>query len=151
MVTDARGQSDALQERLAQASADLRARQQAAHAEAERIKTDAIVEAAAIIDRAKHDSEQHRQATEGELLRRSEQLQREQNLLKQRKEALIAQLNNLSSLANLTALEFPEEDAAKAALEGAAKVAERPADAEPADAPEAADAQAEDAATPAQG
>jgi len=35
----------------------------------------------------------------------------------------VAQLNNLSSLANLTALEFPDEDgqqSIKAALEGAA-------------------------------
>ena len=79
-------------------------------ADAERLKTDAITEAAAILAKAKSDADQLRQDTEGELLKRSEHLKREQNLLKQRKEALVAQLNNLSSLANLTALEFPDDE-----------------------------------------
>lgn len=112
MVGEARTQSDAMQETLAKASADLRARQQAAYADAERIKTDAITEAAAIIAQAKAEADQHRQDTEGLLVKRSECLRREQNLLKQRKEALVAQLNNLSSLANLTALEFPDDEGA---------------------------------------
>ncbi len=110
LVGDARNHSASLLEELAQAATDLRSRQQAAYAEAERIKTDALTEAAAIVMKATHDAEAHRQETEGALMRRSDQLRREQNLLKQRKEALVAQLNNLSSLANLTALEFPDED-----------------------------------------
>ena len=110
MVTEARTQSSQLQTSLEQASADLRARQQAALSDAERVKTDAIMEAAAIVAKAKSDADQHRQDTEGPLVKRAEQLTREQNLLRQRREALMAQLNNLSSLANLTALEFPDED-----------------------------------------
>ncbi|WP_040160447.1 DivIVA domain-containing protein [Nigerium massiliense] len=110
MVTDARRQSDDLQEKLAAASEELRRRQQSVYAEAERIKADSINEAAAIVAQARHNADEHWQRTEGELLRRTEQLKREQNLLRQRKEALVAQLNNLSSLANLTALEFPEEE-----------------------------------------
>ena len=65
---------------------------------------------AAIVAKAKSDADQHRQDTEGPLVKRAEQLTREQNLLRQRREALMAQLNNLSSLANRTALEFPDED-----------------------------------------
>ena len=110
MVADARQQSDDLQEKLGAASAELRARQQTVYAEAEQIKADAINEAAAIVAKARHDADEHWRATEGELVRRTEQLKREQNLLRQRKEALVAQLNNLSSLANLTALEFPDEE-----------------------------------------
>lgn len=116
MVADARRGSDELQEMLAAASAELRARQQAVYAEAERIKADSINEAAAIVAQARHAADEHWQRTEGELLRRTEQLKREQNLLRQRKEALVAQLNNLSSLANLTALEFPEDEEGGAGL-----------------------------------
>ena len=86
-MADARSKSDALQDTLAQAAADLRTRQQAALADAESLKAAAITEAAALIDRAKAEAEAHRVETETALISRSEELQREQNLLKQRKEA----------------------------------------------------------------
>lgn len=139
LVSAAKTHSDTLQETLAKASNDLRARHEAALAEAERIKTDAITEASALVAKAQADADERRARTEGELLKRSEVLQREQNLLRQRKEALLAQLSNLSSVANLTALEFPDDDEVEIIT------VSPPADDAPAAEEPAGDAQADEA------
>lgn len=104
-------QSTALQDRLTKAALATRERQDAAHADAERIKIEAIAEAATIVSTAQQEAAQHRRESEAALVAHTGQLRREYNMLKQRKESLLAQLNNLSSLANLTSISFAETDA----------------------------------------
>lgn len=109
MAAATKARSEELQETITKTTEELRGRREAALSEAEKIRVDAVSESAAIISTAQAAADRHRAETEGELVKRSEVLQREQNLLRQRKEALLAQLANLSSVASLTALEFPDE------------------------------------------
>lgn len=95
---------------LADAAAQLRARTQAALADAEHIKTGALDEAGAIIEAAKVDAEALLANTDSELVARNDQLKRELRTLRQRKQALLTQLAQLSSLATETASEFPEDE-----------------------------------------
>ena len=109
-TAEARTRSDELLAALTQASEDLRGRQQAAYAEAEGIKTDAITEAAGIIAQARADAEAKLAQTDSELVARNDQLKRENRHLRQRKQALLTQLAQLSSFATETASEFPEDE-----------------------------------------
>lgn len=109
-TAEARSRSEELLAALTKASEDLRSRQQAAYTEAEGIKTDAINEAAAIIDRARADAHVKLAETDAELVARNDQLKRENRHLRQRKQALLTQLAQLSSFATETASEFPEDE-----------------------------------------
>lgn len=109
-TSQARERSDELLAALTQASEDLRGRQQAAYAEAEDIKAGAISEAAAIVAQAKADAETRLTETDAELVARNERLKQDNRHLRQRKQALLTQLAQLSSLATETASEFPEDE-----------------------------------------
>jgi len=109
LMADARTQSEGYQTTLAAAADQLRGRQQAAYAEAEQIKSDSIAEAQAILAKAKADADALLSESEAELVRRKEKLRRDAHLLRERKAALISQLNQLSSIANVAADEFPDE------------------------------------------
>ncbi len=106
----ARTRSEELLAALSQASEDLRGRQQAAYAEAEDIKSGAITEAEAIRAKAKADAEAKLADTDAELVARNERLKQDNRHLRQRKQALLTQLAQLSSLATETASEFPEDE-----------------------------------------
>lgn len=109
-TAEARTRSAELMDALTQASEDLRGRQQAAYAEAEDIKAAAVSEAAAIVARANADAEERLTQTDAELVARNEKLKRDNRHLRQRKQALLTQLAQLSSLATETASEFPEDE-----------------------------------------
>lgn len=109
-VDETTARSNSLLATLADAAEQLRARQQAALAEAENIKASALDEAGAIIDQAKVDAEAKLADTDAELVARNDQLRRELRTLRQRKQALLTQLAQLSSLATETASEFPEDE-----------------------------------------
>ena len=107
----ARAQADELATSLAEASATFRARQQAAYEEAERTKAAAVSEGAALIAKATADADEILRKADAALADRNEQLRRDNRMLRQRKQALLGQLNQLSSLATVTASEFPEDEA----------------------------------------
>ena len=109
-TSEARTRSEELLAALARASEDLRGRQQAAYAEAEDIKSGAISEASGIVAQARADAEAKLAETDAELVARNDQLKRENRHLRQRKQALLTQLAQLSSFATETASEFPEDE-----------------------------------------
>lgn len=109
-ATEARKQSDAVQEALIEASENLRTRQQTAYHEAEDVKAAAISEAAAIVATARAKAETILAQADHDLAARNEKLKREQRQLRQRKNALLSQLTQLSSLAMQTTDQFPEEE-----------------------------------------
>lgn len=109
-TTEARTRSEQLLAALTQASEDLRGRQQAAYAEAEDIKAGALTEAASILGQAKADAETKLAETDAELIARNDRLKQDNRHLRQRKQALLTQLAQLSSLATETASEFPEDE-----------------------------------------
>lgn len=108
---------------LEAAAGELRGREQAAYAEAEGIKADALTEAGAIVAEARTQADRLLADTDQELVRRNEQLRRDLQLLRQRKQALLTQMAQLSSLATETASEFPEDEhtGPVAAMSGAAQ------------------------------
>ena len=110
-TAEARTRSEELLAALTQASEDLRGRLQSAWAEAEDIKAGAISEAAAIVAQARADAEDKLTETDAELAARNDRLKQDNRLLRQRKQALLTQLAQLSSLATETASEFPEDEA----------------------------------------
>lgn len=110
MLDEAREHSTQMLESMAKASADLRSRHQGTLAEAESIKAAAIAEASATVEKAHADIATHRRDQESELERRADELKREVALLRQRKSALLAQLDNLTTLARTTALQFPDDE-----------------------------------------
>ena len=105
-----RSHSDMLQAALAEASEGVRGRTQAAYAEAERIKAEAVSEAGALVAQARLDAEALVTQADAERVARNEQLRRDNRMLRQRKQALLGQLAQLSSLATATADEFPEDE-----------------------------------------
>lgn len=107
---EARQRSAELQDALARASHDLRGRQQAAYTEAEDIKAAAINDAAAIIAQARAEAEARLADTDTELTSRHEVLTRENRQLRQRKQALMTQLAQVSSMISDTASEFPDDE-----------------------------------------
>ncbi len=108
--TQAREHSDAVQMALLEASENLRTRQQVAYSEAEDIKATAISEAGDIVASARAKADSILAQADHELAARNEKLRREQRHLRQRKNALLSQLAQLSSLATQTADQFPEEE-----------------------------------------
>lgn len=113
---------------LETAAEDLRSRQQAAHAEAENIKSAAHTEAGTIVSEARTQAEELLARTDAELQTRGEQLKNDIKTLRQRKQALLSQLAQLSTMATETANEFPEDDQTAPVLQALADL-RAPADA----------------------
>ncbi|MFV0405399.1 MAG: DivIVA domain-containing protein [Propioniciclava sp.] len=95
---------------LETASEELRTRERAAHTQAEDIKASAHTEAGAILDEARATAEERLAQNDIELKSRSDQLKSDITILRQRKQALLTQLAQLSSMATETASEFPEDE-----------------------------------------
>ena len=74
------------------------------------VATDALTEAGSILAQARKDAENKLAETDTELVERNERLKRELRTLRQRKQALLTQMAQLSSLATETASEFPEDE-----------------------------------------
>lgn len=109
LASEAEQRAGQLRGTLDQAAEELQQRRQNTYAEAEKIKQDAVLEAASILDKARAEADELAQETESKLLKRRETLKRESGRLRARKEALIAQLGSLSTLASVTAGEFPDD------------------------------------------
>jgi len=76
--------------------------------EAERVKVHASREADALVTNARKEAAQILQKAEQQAAFRSQELNRENERLARRKQAILAQLNSLSALASQTAADFPD-------------------------------------------
>ncbi len=110
LVATSRQQSEDFGAKLAADSATLDERRQLAMREADQIKLTANEEASALIEKAKAEAESILDQAEQKASAKVEQLRRETTLLQHRKQAILAQLSGLSSLANRSAEEFPDAE-----------------------------------------
>ncbi len=109
MVESARSQSEEYQTKLTEGVEEIRQRLQRSYAEAEEVKAASIGEAQAIVSKARADADALLQEADTELIRRREKLRHDSHLLRQRKQALITQLQQLSNIANVGEDEYPDE------------------------------------------
>ncbi len=109
LTEQTRIKSEEYQVILTTAAEDFRQRQQVSLAEAETIKVGAIEEAQAILAKARSDADLLLAEADGELIRRREKLRHDSHLLRERKLALISQLKQLSSIADVAEEEYPDE------------------------------------------
>ena len=104
------GRIDGVKKELAEAQ-KLREEAQTLLASFETKRKAAEADAAAIVAQARADAEDKLTETDAELAARNDRLKQDNRLLRQRKQALLTQLAQLSSLATETASEFPEDEA----------------------------------------
>ncbi len=109
LTEQTRVESEEYQATLTTAAEEFRQRQQISLAEAESIKVGAVEEAQAILAKARSDADLLLSEADGELIRRREKLRHDSHLLRERKLALISQLKQLSSIANVAEEEYPDE------------------------------------------
>ena len=105
----ARLQSEGFGVKMAEASALMAERRQRAFAEADQIVVAANEQARAEVSEARAKSAKLVADAEFAASGRAEQLKRETERLNQRKQAIVAQLNSLSSLATDSVAEFPDD------------------------------------------